>query len=298
MKKVLCIAESCCDMIFGLLPRLPKHGEEIYCRHFEMKAGGGANTPIALGRMGVPVRFLSGIGEDFAGRLIKEALMKSGVKIADTGVEKTTATPVSAVLSTYEDRCFASYGGSGGDFMTEERLEEEIRQADIVHTYLGYCRHYPIDRLCVGYGKALSLDVSYGDLAKEEVSLPKACRYLKINEEEAKCLTKKEDPWQAAKALAAQGVEHVIVTLGEAGSIALCGGKSYEQPAVRAGECVDTCGAGDSFAAGVLTGAAMQKTPADMLKLGAILSGICVTMYGGLSGELQPDMVWKRFLEN
>lgn len=295
MKKVLCIAEGCCDMIFGSLPRLPKQGEEIYCRHFEIKAGGGANTPIALGRMGVPVRFLSAIGEDFAGRLIKETLLKSGVEIADTGVEKMTATPVSAVLSTQEDRCFASYGGSGGDFVTEERLEEEIRQADIVHTYLGYCRHYPIDRLCVRYGKELSLDVSYGDLTKEGVRLPKACRYLKVNEEEAKRLTKKEDPWQAAKALTAQGAEHVIITLGEAGSIALCSGKRYEQPAVRMGECVDTCGAGDSFAAGVLLGAALEKPVGDMLKLGAILSGICVTKYGGLSCELHPEMVWKRF---
>lgn len=296
MKKVLCIAEGCCDIIFGSLPRLPKPGEEIYCRHFDIKAGGGANTPIALGRMGVPVRFLSGIGEDFAGRMIREALAKSGVEAADTGVEAAGSTPVSAVLSTLEDRCFASYGGSGGDFVTERRLEEEIRQADIVHTYLGYCLRYPIDGLCARHGKELSLDVSYGDTGGEALEALKTCCYLKVNEEEAKRLTGEDNFWRAAEALAAKGAKHVIITLGEAGSIALCGGKRYEQPAVRMGECVDTCGAGDSFAAGVLVGAAMGKPAGDMLKLGAILSGICVTEYGGLSAGLHPELVWKRFL--
>lgn len=297
MKRVLCIAESCCDVIFGALPRIPRQGEEIYCGHFEVKAGGGANTPMVLGRIGVPVRFLTGIGDDFFGGMVKRALQESRVELADTGIRTGNATPVSAVLSTKEDRSFVSYGGSGGDFVTEERLEEEIRQADIVHTYLGYCLHYPISRLCAAYGKKLSLDTSCvdADSVKEAKEILRACHFLKVNEEEALKLTKEKSPWRAAEALAASGIVHVIVTMGAKGSIAICDGKRYEQPAVNMGACVDVCGAGDSFAAGILAGAAKGLPPADMLKLGAVLSGMCVTWYGGASDELNADAARKRF---
>ncbi len=300
MKRVLCIAESCCDIIFGGLPRIPKQGEEIYCGHFEVKAGGGANTPMVLGRIGVPVRFLTSTGEDFFGGMVRKALQESRVELADTGIRAGSATPVSAVLSTKEDRSFVSYGGDGGDFVTEKRLEEEIRQADIVHTYLGYCLHYPISRLCAAYGKKLSLDTSCVDAdSMEEVKeILRTCHFLKVNEEEAMKLTKESEPWRAAEALAAMGIEHVIVTMGAKGSIALCGGKRYEQPAISMGVCVDACGAGDSFAAGILTGAAAGLSMADMLKLGAVLSGMCVTWYGGVSDELDADTTRKRFREN
>ncbi len=300
MKRVLCIAESCCDIIFGALPRIPKPGEEIYCGHFEVKAGGGANTPMVLGRIGVPVRFLTGVGDDFFGEMVKRALQGSRVELADTGVRAGSATPVSAVLSTKEDRSFVSYGGSGGDFMTEKRLEEEIRQADIVHTYLGYCLHYPISRLCAAYGKKLSLDTSCADADSigEAKEILRACHFLKVNEDEALKLTKEYNPWRAAEALAAFGIEHVIVTMGAKGSIALCSGRRYEQPVIRMGACVDACGAGDSFAAGILAGAAAGAPMADMLKLGAVLSGMCVTWYGGVSDTLDADTVRKRFHKN
>lgn len=163
MKKLLCIAESCCDMIFGGLPRVPEPGREVYCREFEIKAGGGANTPMMLGRLGAPVRFLTRLGKDLPGRLVWEDLEACGVEIAGTGMAEGVRTGVSAVLSTSRDRCFASYAGSAGAFFTPKQLEEEISRADIVHTYLGYCLTYPIARLCRRYDRILSLDVSWCD---------------------------------------------------------------------------------------------------------------------------------------
>lgn len=104
MKKVLCIAEACCDMIFGGLPGIPQLGQEVYCREFEIKAGGGANTPMGIGRMNVPVRFLTRLGDDWMGQAVYEGLRESNVEIAGPGMVKGDRTPVSAVLSTDADR--------------------------------------------------------------------------------------------------------------------------------------------------------------------------------------------------
>lgn len=297
MKNILCIAQSCCDMIFGAMPRLPGAGEEVYCREFAIKAGGGANTPIMLARMGVPVSFLTNQGADYLGEILKDAMEKSGLVLPDNGLKPQRDTPVSTVLSTGGDRSFASYGGSAQKFFTEEALEAEIKKADLVHTYGGYCLKYPIRELCKKYGAALSLDMSYEDAVRMNGKMLSGCSILKINNEEARLLTGKEDALDGARELAAQGIENVVVTMGEKGSLAVGHDKIYRQPPVFWGKFLDSCGAGDSFAAGLLVGAAQDMALQDMLKLGAILSGMCVTWYGGMSDSFRPEAVWKRFLD-
>ena len=284
MKRVLCIAESCCDMIFGGLPRVPRPGQEVYCRDFAIKAGGGANTPMMLGALGAPVRFLTRLGEDMPGRIVLEDLKACGVEIAGMGVAAGTRTAVSAVLSTPMDRCFASYGGPGGDFFTPEQLEEEICRADIVHTYLGYCLTYPIARLCRSYNKILSLDVSWCDsrAGKETWEILNQCDYLKLNREEALALTGAPDPESAVRQLAQQVRIGTVVTLGKEGSLGVCGGQSCGQSAIEMGKFVDACGAGDCYGAGFLYGIATGRDMKESMGLGAKAAGLCVTWYGGM----------------
>lgn len=291
MKKILCIAESCCDMIFGGLPRAPEPGQEVYCRDFEIKAGGGANTPMMLGRLGAPVRFLTRLGEDDMGRLVEEDLRVCRVELAE-GPAAGVRTAVSAVLSTPQDRCFASYGGSGGRFLTDDRLEKEICRADMVHTYLGYCLAYPIARLCGRYGVRLSLDVSWCDCGagEETEKILRLCDYLKVNQEEALALTGAADVETAARELASRVRGAAVVTLGGAGSLAVLQGRIHRQPAVYRGPFVDACGAGDCYAAGFLYGIAGGRDVREAMRLGAAAAGLCVTWYGGMNKFVDIDV--------
>ncbi len=295
MKKLLCIAESCCDMIFGGLPRVPEPGREVYCREFEIKAGGGANTPMMLGRLGAPVRFLTRLGKDLPGRLVWEDLEACGVEIAGTGMTEGARTAVSAVLSTSLDRCFASYAGSAGAFFTPKQLEEEISRADIVHTYLGYCLTYPIARLCRRYDRILSLDVSWCDspAGEETWEILNQCDYLKLNREEALALTGAPDPETAARKLAEKVRTGTVVTLGGEGSLGLCQGQSYRQRAIETGRFADACGAGDCYGAGFLYGIATGRSMKESMGLGAAAAGLCVTWYGGMDRglDLTPAML-------
>ncbi len=66
---VLCVAETCCDIIFGGLERMPVPGGEEYCREFAVKAGGGSNTAMGLARLGLHTRLLTQLGRDALGRM-------------------------------------------------------------------------------------------------------------------------------------------------------------------------------------------------------------------------------------
>lgn len=289
MKKILCIAECCCDLIFAGLPRIPSLGEEVYGDAFAIKPGGGANTPISLGRLGAPVTFLTGIGDDDMGRVILDGLNAAHVKVTGSVRATGVRTPVSAVLSTRQDRCFASYGGSGGTPFQREALKMAIREADIVHTYLGYCFAYPIVELCREYGKELSLDVSWCDTEDpaRAGAVLRHCDWLKLNADEAVRLTGCSTPEQALEALAAQVQLGTVVTLGGNGCIGMRGCQFqkertvYRYSAVSCGEFRDACGAGDNFSAGMLYGLAKDRTLVQCMELGSKLAGLSVTWYGG-----------------
>lgn len=304
MKKILCIAQTCCDMIFGGLPQLPGHGQEVYGDSFTIRPGGGANTPINLGALGADVTFLTGIGADAPGDLILSVLEASGVKLAGAIQPPAAKTAVSAVLSTPQDRSFASYAGSEGAFFSPEQLEECIRQADIIHTYLGYSRAFGIGALCQKYGKELSLDVSSCDVENtaEVWRELEHCAWLKLNESEALQLTQSSDPYAALDTLALHVQKGVVITLGSNGSIGRKTGAEQNavirQEAVNMGPFRDTCGAGDAYAAGFLYGISTQLSMADAMEMGALLSGLCVTWLGGNTDALNCTMLGKRFCTN
>lgn len=285
MKKVVCIAECCCDMIFAGLPRIPALGEEVYCNEFAIKAGGGANTAISLARLGVPTSMVTRIGDDDMGELVLSALESAGVHVSGKVRERGSRTEVSAVLSTSQDRCFASYANAPDVRFAYDDLENAIRDCDIVHTFLGYCLYYPIAELCEKYGKELSLDTSWADTqdpSRAEEVLRRA-DYLKLNESEALRLSGRDTPEEALKVLSDMVKKCTVVTLGAEGSIGMNHGddRIERQGTVSYGEFRDACGAGDNFAAGLLTGISRGFDMKKSMLYGAHISGQAVTWFGG-----------------
>lgn len=288
MKRVLCIADCCCDLIFGGLNRLPGPGEEIYGSHFSMQAGGGANTAVLLAKSGVPTALWTLLGDDVPGQIVRDTLTKSGVELVLHG-QTATRTPVSAVLSTHEDRAFASFAEGSPLIENTDALEEVIKNADIVHTFLGYCMAYPIAALCEKHGVLLSLDSSFCDATPEafHTVLPH-CDYYKGNEPEAYRLTGATSAEEALQALCGQVRKGAVITLGARGSIGTeRGKKTVEQAAIMSGPFIDACGAGDAYAAGFLSGLANGCAFSECMRRGAVLAGQVVTAYGGC-----PETIW------
>ena len=192
-------------------------------------------------------------------------------------------TPVSAVLSTPGERSFATCAFHNSLPLTEEILEEALRDADIVHTFFGYALDSPLPSLCEKHGVLLSLDASFADSCRpESAALLPHSDYVKLNEAEALRLSGKESVGEALDFLAEKVRKGAVITLGKEGAIGReRGGETLFQPAVPAGPFVDACGAGDAFAAGFLAAAAQEKSFREALACGAALAGKCVTWYGG-----------------
>ena len=287
MKRVLCIAESCCDLVFGGLSKLPAPGEEIFGSHFSVQPGGGANTAVLLARSGVPTAFWTLLADDFAGRMVRSALQRYGVQLAAHG-QKTERTPVSAVLSTKEDRAFASLSSTAELIGDLDVLDRAIGETEIVHTYLGYCDVYPIAALCARHGSLLSVDTSFCDARTTlfETVLPHV-DWWKGNESEAMRLTGASNAEDALDAIANRVRRGAVVTCGARGSIGKeRGGTILKQAAIPSGPFLDACGAGDAFAAGFLHALARGESLERGMLRGALLSGRVVAAYGGCPPEI------------
>lgn len=69
---ILCCGEALIDM----LPRKSQANEDAFAPY---PGGAVFNTAIALGRLGAPVGFFSGLSNDLFGAMLSEALAESGV---------------------------------------------------------------------------------------------------------------------------------------------------------------------------------------------------------------------------
>jgi sugar/nucleoside kinase (ribokinase family) len=294
MKQILCIAEVCCDIIFGQLNKIPILGEEEYCKYFSVKAGGGANTAMGLARLKVPTKLLTRIGDDEIGHIVMENLFKSGLDISQVVMKKGVGTPVSAVMSTKEDRCFASFSGDQSPFVTIDQLEQAIKETDHVHTYLGYCLHYPIVEICKKYNKTLSVDTSWMDGADLKGIEPilSYCSLFTPNDKEAMALTGMGCPESALLHLS-KLVQGVVITMGEQGSIALMNDKIHRQKSVVYGEAVDSTGAGDLFCSGLLYGFVNGFNLEKSIEIASHTAGLSVTYYGGIDDKFTIEIFEK-----
>lgn len=98
---------------------------------------------------------------------------------------------------------------------------------------------------------------------------------LLANRDEAAVLTGRDDPADAAGALASR-VGSAVVKRGAAGVLWSAGGDPVDVPAVRA-ELVDTTGAGDAFAAGFLAAGGAGE---EALRAGVALAARAVAQLG------------------
>ena len=101
---------------------------------------------------------------------------------------------------------------------------------------------------------------------------------------EGKILTKKETAAEIAAFYHDRGVDSVIVKLGADGAYWSTGGESGTVPAFPVKRIVDTVGAGDGFAAGVLSAVAEGLSLSEAARRGTVIGSIQITHRGDNEG--------------
>lgn len=236
-----------------------------------IKAPGGApaNVAVALSRLGLDSGFLGKVGDDPFGIFLQECLEKDNVDISTLYRDpdaRTTAVFTAVWDDGRKDLCF--YRNPGADMMLRP---DEIDES--VFTGLR-CFHFGSITLinepsCSAQRKAIemarrnevmiSYDPNYRPtlwpnekLAQQTIQdAYQYCHLAKISEEEWRVATGYDDFEAGVLAVLDQGVELLVVSKGDKGSVATNGEFLIEAPAVEV-DVVETTGAGDGFLATVI----------------------------------------------
>jgi len=225
--------------------------------------GSAANTIVGIAEMGGVAAYACKTGADGFGRQYLDEMKQLGVSITIAAGDGPTGTCVVLITADAQRSMLTSLGVSSC-LDADDIIEAEIAQAQYVYIE-GYLFAGDSTKAAALQAIALAkrnnvkvaltisdpflIDIchdQFQELIRDSVDL------LFCNEDEAKALTGLEDPIACAQAMH-QHCENVALTLGERGSIIMHGGEviPIEGVAVQA---IDTTGAGDMYAAGVLYG--------------------------------------------
>ncbi len=278
-------------------------------RVFEQNPGGApANVLTCLSKFGKKTAFIGKVGADMHGEFLTSVLKENDIctdgVIADDSVFTTLAF---VALSDSGERSFSFARKPGADTcLTQEELKEElIRDSKIFHLGSLSLTAEPAKGtsfkaldIAKESGCIVSYDPNYRaplwdsrEAAIEGMrSVISYVDVMKISDEETDLLTDNKEPLEAAKALIAQGVSVVAVTLGADGALVCTKEGHTVVPGYKA-NMVDTTGAGDSFWGGFLyklveSGKRPEEVTleeaASFAKFGNAVASLCVEKRGAI----------------
>jgi len=293
---VVAVGHVLVDLRF-LVDRFPGPDEEARILDERRGVGGSAaNVAIAVRRLGHSSAVIAKVGLDSFARVAVDDLIREGVDISGIRVSPTSPTGFSVVVRDRGGRIII-YGFKGASEELEPREvdEELIGRARCVHiASLRPDTSLHIARRARELGKIVSWDPGR---VLASMGLPKLSRLLEnvdivlVNRYEAKEMTGADRYEEAAKVVAEHGPWAVVVKLGADGCYALVRNRVLRLPAYPVEKVVDTTGAGDAFAAGLLVGLVRGWSFEDSLHHASIVAALKVARLGSHAAPRKEEVM-------
>jgi len=231
-----------------------------------LSPGGDAfNEAILLSRFGKRVELVSKVGDDLAGDAVLQLCGRNGLDTSRIRREAGLATGVNVVLTDPAgERYFLTNPHSSLRTLCEADLDPWLDgAADLVSfASLFVSPLLPIPavervfrRLKARPGRVLCADMTkakHGERLEDLAGILPLVDFLFPNAQEAALLTGDDDPERSARRLVDAGVGCAAVKCGSRGCLLATRDGCRTIPAYPDARCVDTTGAGDTFAAGFL----------------------------------------------
>ena len=295
---ILCAGEALIDM----LPRRSEAGEDAFAPY---PGGSVFNTAVALGRLGVPTRFFSGLSSDLFGDRLRGVLDEAGI---DHALAHVSERPTTLAFVRLRDG-HATYTFYDENSAMRMLGPQDMPPADAAEVLFFGCISLAAEPCGAAYeGLMLSaapdrvtmVDTNVRPTFIEDegvyrdrlLRMTGAADIVKASDEDLRWLEGDGELADLARGVLDRGARIVCVTEGAKGVTAYLGSGAVHQPAIRA-DVVDTVGAGDTFNAGFLAGlheagaltkAALADLPAEPLRsaleLGARAAAITVSRAG------------------
>jgi ribokinase len=229
------------DIVVGL-ERHPAPGETVLGGdRVELPGGKGANQAVAAARLGAEVAFVGRVGDDDAGRRLRDGLAAEGVDVTHVRVDPDAPTGVAliAVDGAGENTIVVSPGANARVGAADVEAACEVLAGAAV-TLVQH--EVPEDAVAAAIAAAGGTVVLNPAPARAVVS---PVDVLVPNRGELEALAGRAgNPVELARSL--DVARAVVVTLGDEGAAVIEGSRVEHVPAPQV-DAVDTTGAGDAF---------------------------------------------------
>ena len=298
MSKIIVVGSSNIDMnVF--IKTLPLPGETIGDGRFLQANGGkGANQAVAAGRLGGDVLFLTCVGDDMHGHMLKEEFDADGINTSYMKFSRESATGTALIFVADDgENCIAVAPGANNDILPSDidAIKDEIASAEYLLLQMEIPSETIFHAIDVAYGCGVKVILNPAPMKEIDPSVFPELFLITPNETEAEKLTGVQinslgDAETAAAALHAKGVKNVIITLGSSGSLIYTDGESRMVPA-RKVDAVDTVGAGDVYNGALVTALSEGRSLVEAAGFATAASSIAVTRPGAQTGVPHRDEV-------
>ena len=296
--KILVVGSFMMDLIASTR-RAPQSGETVVGLKFQTAPGGkGANQAVQCARLGAQVTMVGQVGDDAFGRIMTETAASAGVDVSHVSVDRNESSGVGHITLEVSDHGAQNRitvcPGANFTLSVEDVawLREEIRNYDMV--MMQFELQMEVIETVAQWAKDAGVPVMINPAPAAPMSdrLLACATYLSPNEHEAAILAghpidvsggvNMEAVALVSRAFQARGVENLIITLGENGSIAAGRSGIHHTQCVKMDHVADPTAAGDSFVAAFCTGLTAGLPQGEALAFASHTAAITVSRMGAM----------------
>lgn len=262
--------------------------------------GSAANTLAGVVCLGGNAALIGKIGNDEHGKIYEQKTKENGVETGLCKNENIMTGHAITFITPDSERTFATHLGAALSFNKNDIDEQKLKECKILHIE-GYQLEDPFlkeasisaIKLAKMNGAKISIDLSDSALVLRNLEEFKRIvkEYADIvfaNENEAEAFTGKKE--EEALNIISEMCETAIVKLGGKGSLIKSNGVVYKIP-INEVKVVNTNGAGDAYAAGILYSIANDIDMARAGRIAAYISSQVVASEGArLERSLKEDL--------
>lgn len=285
---VVVLGAAAMDML-AWVDHLPSRDGIELARKIEIRPGGaGANVAVAAARLGLKVGFIARISSDENGQSLLKEFAREKVDTSACRIVQDHPTAVCFIaIDINGDRSMVALGGAGPVEDREQLDRDYLSRARLLYlTDVGP----DILQFAAGIARAQNSLVVYspgGIMASKGMEslvgvLPEV-DVLLLSQSESKSLLPDYPPELAAREFFAKGARKVAITLGQQGVICVNSEQSFSLPIFPV-DVVDTTGAGDALAAGLIAGLLSGDSWKDSIRYGCAAAAIKITQPGARAG--------------
>lgn len=265
----------------------------------EMSGGSGANSLSVFSSFGGQGAFIGKTASDELGEIFRHDLKTQGITYTTPVLEGAEQTGRSYIFVTPDgERTMNTYLGASTE-LDHEDIDGDLISRGKILLLEGYLFDKPSAKKA--FMKAAVSAETYGTKVAFTLSDHRCvdrhiddfrnlvANYVDIligNEKEIKALTRTQTFEEAVEALS-DACDTLVLTRGKDGAVIIDEGEKYIIPAVKPEKLVDTTGAGDAFAGGVLYGLSEGMSPDQAGLLGAKAASKTIEHIGARNPDLK-----------